>query len=492
MTNPPSLSEPPSRTSPKHAGEQIRRPNIVLLLSDQHSIGHIGAHGNRHINTPHIDSIVRGGVSFMNSYCTSPQCAPARSSIHTGRMPHITGVNHNKNDNQMNWTLPNMGDAVRDAGYATAWSGKLHLGGEKTGDTSTPTPPGMCEPPHYTLSYYPTAPDGIPGFENLNYSGVMKDYARVGSRPRSYRSAFDVDAPAVEEAIAFIEREHSRPFFLVVSILNPHDICFWPMRPAWRSELPPLPTDISKLPPLPANHCVPKGEVASLAGAREVIASGWHAILTKRRWREYIHVYNSLIEHCDQSVGAVLSALHDARLEDDTVVIYTSDHGDGAAAHQLRGKHLPYEESVAVPFVIRWNGVIPEGVKDTKHLVSSLDLFRTVCDYAGASVAESVEGSSIRAVIDAPSQVGRLMVPIEIGRHPNRNNRNLKTDCRIIRTLRHKYLRFNTGEEMLFDMEEDRGEMINLADDPGFDKTKLENRERLSQYIAETADHFVI
>lgn len=486
-----SYEAQPGGPAQERAPERKARPNIVLLISDQHTIGHVGAYGHPDVKTPNMDSLAASGVSFMKSYCASPQCAPARASIHTGRMPHVTRVNHNKCKNDMDWSLPNFGDAARSAGYTTAWCGKLHLGGDKPGDTKTPTPAGMEAPPRFTRAYYPTAKDGIPGFDNLNYSGVMKEYAERATQAHSHRVGLDVDPPAVKEAIQFIERPHDRPFLLVVSILNPHDICMWPMRPKWLA-LDPLPTDPSELPPLPANHEPPEGEASTLVDARNALDSGWLAISTEERWRQYLHVYGQFVEHCDDSVGSILAALRERCLEEETVVIYTSDHGDAAAAHKLRGKHVPYEEAVAVPFIIRWKGNLPEGVVDETHLVSGIDIFSTVCDFAGAEVPAGVGGSSIREVIDDPSRPGRDMVAIEIGRHPRPQGTAPRADCRIVRTPRYKYMRFETAEEMLFDMDDDPGEMSNLAGRPEHSDTLLELRRLLEDHLTDTNDPFVM
>ena len=166
------------------------RPNILFILTDQQARATLGAYGNPHVRTPHLDSLAAGGISFMHSYCTSPVCSPARASLVTGRMPHEVGVDFN--DLPIAPGIPGMGDIFRAAGYETVWTGKWNL-----------------------PDSYPRGTDPIPGFHYLD-SGRESFATRI-------------DRLVAHSAVEFIAGEHERPFLLVVSLLNPHDICHWIM-----------------------------------------------------------------------------------------------------------------------------------------------------------------------------------------------------------------------------------------------------------------------
>ncbi len=460
-----------------------KRPNILLLVSDQHALGYMGAYGNDFVKTPHLDSLAATGVRFSLSYCTSPLCAPARASLHTGRMPHTTGVNSNKQLKKMNWKLPNMGDALREAGYDTAWVGKLHLSGKKPGGVPAEAGP---DGGWWSWGYYPMFENGIPGFENLNRSHAMKAYAKREKTSESYNVGLDVDPPVVATAIAYLKQPRKNPFFLVVSIMNPHDICFWEQI-VDKYDWPRPPEDLDLLPPLPPNHAVQKDEAGWIKARRDSkkgakYRSQWEA----REWRSYLYAYIKYVEDADRSVGKILTALRESGLEDDTVVIYTSDHGEGVGAHHWRNKVGPYDEVTKVPFIVSWKGVTPAGKLDDRHLVSGVDVFPTVCDYAGAPVPEGLDGVSVREVIEDSSKPGRDFLVVESPGWA----KGRKQDVRIFRTHRYKYMRTDAGEETLFDMKKDPYEVSDLAGKRKYQGVLQDHRNLLAEWVEQSRDHF--
>ncbi len=169
-------------------------------------------------------------------------------------------------------------------------------------------------------------------------------------------------------------------------------------------------------------------------------------------------MYAHLTETVDAEIGIVLAALKESGLEDDTLVVFTSDHGDMDAAHQLAYKSLLYEESVRIPFIMARKGAIPAGRVDQKHLVSNgLDLLPTLCDYAGIEPPAGLPGRSLRPLAegrDVPDWRSEVFVESENGR--------------MVRTARYKYCLYDSGErrETLVDLERDPGEMNNLATSP--------------------------
>ena len=182
------------------------RPNIVFLSTDQQSSRALSCAGNPDLHTPHMDALAAAGVRFDQAYCAAPVCGPSRASLMTGRMPHETGVQ--VNGMTPDPAIPNMGELFRRAGYRTAWSGGWHL---------------------------PDSGPQIRGFECLHDADIHLGHGSLA------------DVHVTDRAIDFLQLDHDRPFFLGVSLCNPHDICRWlvsrPSAPQIEAGLPPLPSN---------------------------------------------------------------------------------------------------------------------------------------------------------------------------------------------------------------------------------------------------------
>ena len=424
-------------------------PNVLFVMTDQQTLRAMSACGNKHVRTPNMDALAATGVRFERSYCTSPVCGPSRSSLMTGRMPHETGVN--VNGQGIDPAIPNLGQVFRRAGYETAWAGKWHL-----------------------PASYPPA-DAIPGF----------DYLRVKKKVR-FALGGSTDDPVADEAIRFLRRGHDRPFLLGVSLHNPHDIC------GWTGRKPVEQRDPDSLPPLPGNFAVDPNEPEFITWCRRRRKYGPENTHTvdwdDTQWRAYLRAYYDFTEQVDRTLGRVLAAVRQAGLEDNTVVLFTSDHGEGCAAHHWVVKLMLYEEPATVPLVIRYPGVVPAGKVDRTHLVWGLDVVPTLCDYAGLRAPREVRGISLRPLVDDPKLPGREFLVTEL--QPFRDNPQRLG--RMVRTARHKYVVFSEGRrpEMLFDLERDPGETKNLARDPAMQDDLRRHRALLAGWVKQTGDAF--
>ena len=424
------------------------RPNILFIMTDQQTMRAMSACGNTYLNTPNMDSLAAGGLRFEKSYCTSPVCSPSRSSILTGRMPHETGVE--VNGLSIRQGVANMGDIFRRAGYETAYTGKWHLDKESGFEFL---------PPRY--------PEGV------RHS--------LGS---------DTDKPWTDEAVRFLKKKHGKPFLLFVSLHNPHDICYWI---SGKSKLVER-AETRQCPPLPSNFAVDPDEPEFITKCRQRTYYGNEANYTTKwdenQWRQYLYAYYRLTERVDKEVGRVLKALREQGLEYDTLIVFTSDHGEGCAAHKWVVKLMLYEEPVTVPFVISYKGMIPVGAVDKRHLVSSIDIVPTLCDYAGIEPPSEVAGVSLRAVIERPELAGRGFVVAEL--MPDTKDPAMKG--RMLRTNRYKYVAFSQGRnpEMFFDLEADPGEIRNLASSPAMQGELARHRILLANWISRTSDDFVM
>lgn len=222
------------------AGQQ-RRPNILLVITDQQAIDTMSADGNPYLRTPHMDQIVRSGTRFRNSWCTNPVCSPARASLVTGCMPHSAGVNYL--GQRLNPAVPTLGEIFRDAGYESAWAGKWHL----------PVPfPGA------QLPGAAPALESERGFQFLAFP--LKERAEIAYGDFT-------DEPVAEAAAAFLRKKRDRPFLLAVSLHNPHDICYWIAKR--RAPAADMGRPKQELPPLPGNFARSPDEPGFIARCRE-------------------------------------------------------------------------------------------------------------------------------------------------------------------------------------------------------------------------------
>ena len=437
----------------------MTRPNIVLIITDQQTRDTITAYGNKRTHTPNMDALAAEGVAFEKSYCASPLCSPGRAGVLTGQMPHTAGVDIN--DLPVRDGIPNVGELFRAAGYETVWAGKWNL-----------------------PESFPTESDDIPGFWNLAWqTGRYRD---LGA---------SVDSDITDAAVRYLSDSRDRPFFLAVSLYNPHDICFWIMDRD-HDVLPDVPEGVS-LPELPENFNADPGEPEFVRWLRQQDAVipdyGWTELRwtdnwDEPHWRRYLYEYDRLVELVDAQIGRVLRAIEERGLADSTLVALTSDHGEGVAAHRWVTKQMLYEEPVTVPLILRWPGVIPSGAFDVTHLVSGVDVTPTLCDYAQVAVPEGLAGRSLRPLIEEPRRPGRDFVVAEL--QPDAFRLELKG--RMIRSTRYKYMAFSAGAdpEMLFDLEADPLETANLAQSAAFQSVLAEHRTLLESWTDQTGDDF--
>ncbi len=404
---------------------QRRPPNFLFLITDQLGLDAIAAHGSRDAHTPHMDRLIARGVTFLESHSSSPVCSPARSSLMTGRMPVETGVI--SNSRPIHASRPNLGQWLGQAGYESVYCGKWHLPGG-----------------------YPAE---IPGFRVLPVGGGQGDI---------------VDAYCSRACQAWLhQRRQDKPFLLVSSLLQPHDICYFAIQ--GKQLVPPqLPfaSLAGHLPELPPNLHVRPAAPARLDAIK-------HEGFSDEQWRYYLYIYARQVEMVDAEIGRVLDALEDSGQADNTVVVLTSDHGDGRGRHQHVSKWYPYDEAAKVPLVFSAPGRMPEGLADRTHLVSGIDIMPTLCHLAGIEPPKC-SGRSLRPLLEQRNVTWREFVGSEhhiVGR--------------MLRTARYKYVHYEDDPvEQLFDMQADPWETRNLYQDAVYGDVLKDHRRMLAQWQA--------
>ena len=205
-------------------------------------------------------------------------------------------------------------------------------------------------------------------------------------------------------------------------------------------------------------------------------------------WRGYLHAYHRLTELVDGEIGKVLQALAEKGLDDNTIMVFTSDHGDGAAAHQWAAKLSLYEESSKVPLIFSWKHHIPAGRIDHQHLVSQIDILPTLCDYAGIQERPSFTGKSLRQIIEQPASLWRDYLVVELADYkpdPSRKGR-------MVRTADFKYNVYSKGvdNEQFFNLQDDPGECDDLARNPVYTPAIEKHRRLLKEWMEKTGDPF--
>ena len=409
------------------------KPNILLVLTDQQHADTIGALGQPHVNTPAIDELVRDGTSLTQNYCANPVCSPSRSSLFTSRTTSETGVW--TNGNAIRPEFPTMGEHFRAAGYDTSYAGKWHV--------------PQC---------YPNAIEGWRVLSSgIGHQGTVSD-------------------PLVTDGcVNYLHgRDTSKPFLMVASYMQPHDICEWlrvnrvdtgELRyPELASELPPLPDNFNSIPePLPE-------WIAKQHNGGEPRYGNWG----ETHFRYYIWSYLRHVEMVDAELARLLSALDATDCRRDTVVVFTSDHGEGMANHAMTRKGFLYDESVRVPFVASGPGIRQNAVDDTT-LASGLDIFPTLCDFAGIEPPTGAKGVSLLPALEGGT-VDRTFVASECN----------DNEQQMIRTGRYKYIAYKDDPiEQLFDMQDDPGETRNLSVNEGHRTVLEEHRDLLKQWIGQ-------
>jgi len=452
---------------PASAGDNPKkqnRPNILFIMTDQQHAGMMSCTGNKWLKTPAMDRLAASGVRFERAFASNPVCVPSRFSLQTGLMPSAIGMGRNEDSAQAAVTQTmvrqSLGRLFRYAGYETLYGGKVHL------------------------------PRKMKGIENLGYRNLTRD-SRQG---------------LADACAEFLKGRHEKPFLLFASFINPHDICYMAINDFNRTQQKaPMGNTDSKTceavldqarktgdinafveancPPLPANHAVPESEpeciTQNYVNARPFrahIRRNW----TAEKWRLHRWAYCRLTEMVDRQIGIVLDALKAAGLEDNTLIVFTSDHGDMDSAHKMEHKSVLYEESVRVPFIMSYKGRIPAGIVNEKLMVSNgLDLLPTLCDYAGINTPEGLPGRSLRALAEGKdTKEWRDSVVAE------------SQNGRMLRTKRYKYCIYDSGDhrELLIDLENDPGEMKNIAEVEGYKDVLDKHRRLLRGWVEKTGD----
>ena len=466
------------KSSGAQQSSKTSQPNILFLMTDQHRADCLGCDGNSIIKTPNLDRIAREGARFSCAYTAVPSCTPARSGLLTGLSPwHHGMLGYGRVADHYPVELPN---AVRDAGYQTLGIGKMHWYPQRhrhgfhdtiLDESSRAETEGFES--DYRIWFRRHAPRGMV----YNTTGIgWNDYrTRVYVPPEELHPTVWTASVAVD----YIERYRRHdPFFMKVSFARPHSPYDPPKRfmEAYNEGDMPKPFI---------------GEWSDRhADGDPSNYSSWHGDFGIEQARRSRRGYYGSVSFIDEQIGRILSALEKRGFLDNTLILMTADHGDMLGDHHMWRKTYAYEASARIPFLVRPPaGMFPgnQGVTFTQP-VELRDVLPTFVDAAGGNIPGNLDGKSVLELFRGNTSEWREVIDFEhdVCYSPT-NHWNALTDGY------YKYVyHAPTGEEQLFDIRQDPGELHDRAKERKFKSRVSEWRGRMIDHFRERGEPFVV
>ncbi len=437
----------PAAADAAKTGKADRKPNVLFIVADQLRYDMLSCRGNRYLSTPNLDRLVGQGYNFGRTYTANTVSMPSRFGLMTGHYASEVGTRTNSTLFDKDKVLAiaresSLGHLFTAAGYDTRYSGMTNLYGTKD----------MTE---YGFTLCGTDP----------YDGPM-EYAEKFFAGRG---------------------DSEKPFFLYLAFMNPHDICYGAgMDPRFPDKLSAKATSTTKIylekkdgmdraeylaqvPPKPAN-----ADPLPILEAKTKVTGTGYRDWNDEQWGLYRWMYCRLIEHVDGQIGRILAAIDRAGLTDNTIIVFTSDHGEHCQSHGLVFKFFALEEAQRVPFIFSGPGIGSKGTDNSALVCNGVDFVPTICDLAGVERPASLCGVSLK-----PYLTGK-------GPKPRREYIFAESSCCYqVNDGRYKYtaLEYKGNPEMLFDLASDPGETRNLAMAPQYAGVKERLKKALMQRL---------
>ncbi|MEQ8548684.1 MAG: sulfatase-like hydrolase/transferase [Cyclobacteriaceae bacterium] len=477
------------------SGAAVDLPNIVFIISDQHKKDQTGAYGSKLSITPNIDELARTGVTFENCYTPAPVCAPARAALITGMYPYANQAIYHKAPLKLpNGKIKNLGsgylretgysegivtvaEALKSKGYVTAAPGKMHVHGELQINVDEDHKEGNYMGfDEISARYYTYFPGGhyedLVGADAYQRYRQFQDYSDVYPKGPMHLNAEylptivendedNFDMVVANQSVKFIEKvsKENKPFFIHVGFEKPHA----PFTTTQKYLDMHNPADYEL--PETVNDWYGKGKYP---WAPNWIHSGIPNDIDKAQ--NVMAAYNACITEMDDMVGRVIQSLKDNGEYENTVIIYTTDHGEHLFEHGLRGKHCMYEEAVNIPFIISYPKMFKQGIR-TESLVSLIDVYPTLCELAGVEIPATVQGVSLMKLLKEGKELKDRSVFSEFrGADYTLLPKEKNVPSRMLRTGDYKFVYTHGIVHQLFNLRDDPNELVNLAMDKQYEK----------------------
>jgi choline-sulfatase len=422
------------------AAQPKKQPNILVLMADQQSPHALGCYGDKVVKSPNLDRLAASGARFNNAYCQAPLCVPSRMSFLTGRQPSENRVW--ANSCTLASDIPTFAHALGAAGYDTTLIGRMHFNGPDQNHGFATRLVGDLTP-KFPDAPIPLTPELRPGATNSSRASVT-----IAGPGRTAYQAFDEDVTRTTVEFLGKAAKNSNPFLAVAGFVLPHSpfVC---SKSDWDYYY-----DRVSVPKVPAGY-LENLHPAVKTWRKERGVEGVTGEETRRARAGY---YGLITEH-DRNVGRILDALRQTGLEENTMVVYTSDHGEKAGENGMWWKFNFYEGSVTVPLMIALPGRIPGG-RVAGEVVGLTDVGPTLCETAGAKTMPLAVGKSLMALITGKTDGW-----------PNEAYSELPAirgvpATRMYRKGRWKLVHFDGMRPQLFDLDTDPQEFHDLGADP--------------------------
>jgi len=439
---------------------RAKKPNVLLIIADQMTPLLTGLYGHPVVRTPHLNSLAQKGVRFDAAYSPCPLCAPARACLLTGR--YSSGIGVYDNAAPLACDQPTLCHYLNVMGYDTALSGKIHFVGPDQHHGFQK----RLVPNNYPadFSWTKSRDNKIPKSHASGYLGNAVHVGRSGKN-------LELDERAHSEALRYLTRKATQkrqnasyqPFFLCVSYNLPHEP-FWPPQKYWDLyedefiDVPKLPSDFENRYSamdrwLNRHHGVDKIDLQEPSSLRRL-----------RR------AYYAQVTYIDDKVGELIGQLDVGNLADDTIIVFTSDHGDMLCEKNMVQKRCFYEPSVRVPLVVVSPHTALKG-HVSRTPVSLLDIMPTILDLTGVGEPEypAGDGMSLSPILSGTEQPGRAAFS-------EMHSEGVYATCFMVRKGKYKYVYIHGHDEQLFDLEKDPDEWDNLAGRVEYDSIRDEMR----------------
>lgn len=456
-----------------------KRPNVLLLYTDQQRMDSLSVYGDSPINTKHIDALAAGGAKFEKCFVQNPVCGPSRMSFLTGRYCSGIGVGTNGIEFPQDSCVP-VNRILKDYGYETAQIGKLHFQPHAKRDARDLYPnygfdrfivsdePG-CYDDAYTKWVEMNKPEALPGVRTslppAAYHYHKPEYSTI---PRNTHEPYVFSADASFSHSAFVasetcrflrERQTNKPFFAIAGFYAPHP----PINPP-KQYIDQVNMDKIKLPV--------RGEVSEIMPELRDI--------TDQEWKKIIQYYLALVLHVDDCIGEIINTLKETNAWEDTLIIFTADHGEYLGDYGKIQKGMPgYDCITNVPMIFHY----PEKIhpnKTIKCLVEAIDIVPTILDYCGIQTPPFVQGTSLLRLVEGQTEQHKSEVLIE-----NFIPNGLKETT--VRTEQFMYYCNSNGQELLFDLLNDPEEIHNVVCQERYQNQLANMRKRMIMKIQEAA-----
>jgi len=414
-----------------------RKPNVLYVFADQLRYSALGCIGNRQVRTPNIDKLAAQGLVFTNAISGFPLCSPYRAMLMTGRYGQSTGLV--TNDVLLPPTSDSFANVLKRAGYQTGLIGKWHLDEHRR--------PFVAKDHRQGFDYWVT--------ENCNHN-YFDTPTCFGDETEPRRlKGYQPDAQT-DLAIDYIGEHKAEPFFLCLSWSTPHNPYVAPKQ--WMSMY--SPDGIKQRPNVEGD------------------------------FRADIAHYYAMVSNLDYCIGRLMRALSEAEIEEDTIFVFTSDHGDVLGVHGQGSarKQRPWEESIHIPFILRYPRQAPSDRK-TDVLLNTVDVMPTVLGLAGVPIPSCVEGADLSG--PALGRGGKEPESVFLQDIlPCGEAKSVFGPWRGVRTKRYTYARFRDKGWVLYDNSKDPYQLNNLIGKPEASKLQAEMENKLQAWLKRTKDDF--